>query len=275
MDMLAGNKVQATTESSTLQLVAQMHQALGFQWAHKGRRPLAGSCYNPSLMNPDYPLEHLVLGLRQAPKACVCLHGPKGTGKTEFGHYLAGALGKPLVAISAGNILEAVFGEQLLLSALNEAKLSNGILMIDDIASAQRGPDPKHGGWGAKLQPRLLQQITSYDGIVLLLSRSLSHLSCSISSCCNYFIQLGYLDFEQAWMFFNQLLGMSQLRPFQLMPVEGLEARLARVKELTPGDFVCVKKQVQASGKRLTPIALIEGLEQLGIRSHWQNIRYC
>ncbi len=61
--MLAANRIQVTTEPSMLQLVAQIPKARGYQWAYKGRRLVVESCYKPALVNPDFYLEHLVLGL--------------------------------------------------------------------------------------------------------------------------------------------------------------------------------------------------------------------
>lgn len=108
-------------DTEVLRLVGASLRAMG--------RPRALSAavlpthYDPAFINADRDLGALVEGLRRGAGARLCFYGPPGTGKTAFGHNLAKALGSPIRAKRASDLLSPYVGgtEGLIAEAFRSA----------------------------------------------------------------------------------------------------------------------------------------------------------
>jgi len=250
-------------EQTMEQLLSNLYQALGYQWEHRGRRP-SPSRFNPGLSNTDFPLEQLVSGLKRSGQARICLYGPPGTGKSELGRYLKCVLEKPLLMRKASDLLGPFVGqtEQQLAAAFAEAKKKNAILMIDEADSFLGSRSAAQQQWEVSQVNELLVQMEEFNGILIMSTNFMDHLDSAALRRFDFKIRFDYLSFDQAWSFFNRLLGMHQSQPFAAIKVEGYEARLKRLNQLTPGDFATVERRARVLAEPLTPEFLMSGLEQ-------------
>ncbi|GAA0792321.1 AAA family ATPase [Marinobacterium sediminicola] len=245
------------------QLLSSLYQALGYQWEHKERRP-SQSRFNPGLSNTDFPLERLVEGLKRSGQGRVCLYGPPGTGKSELGRYLECVLKKPLLMKKASDLLGPYVGqtEQQMASAFVEAKEAGSILMIDEADSFLEPRSEARQHWEVSQVNELLVQMEQFDGILIMSTNFIEHLDSAALRRFDFKVRFDYLAFDQAWSFFNRLLGMHQTQPFSPVEVDGIAPRLKRLTQLTPGDFATVERRAKVLGEALTPEYLIAGLEQ-------------
>jgi SpoVK/Ycf46/Vps4 family AAA+-type ATPase len=108
----------------------------------------------------------------------------------------------------------------------------------------------------------LLGQMEEFNGILIMSTNFMDRLDSAALRRFDFKIRFGYLDFDQAWAFFNRLLGMHQQKPFRTINVAGYEARLRRLNQLTPGDFATVERRARVLAEPLTPEFLMSGLEQ-------------
>lgn len=250
-------------EQTLEQLFSNLYQALGYQWEHRGRRPSTAR-FNPGLSNTDFPLERLVAGLKNSGQGRICLYGPPGTGKSEFGRYLECVLEKPLLMKKACDLLGPHVGEteQNLAAAFAAAKQKNAILMIDEADSLLGSRSAAQHSWEISQINERLVQMEAFNGILIMSTNFMDHLDSAALRRFDFKIRFGYLDADQAWAFFNRMLGMQQHGPFSPVNVEGYKTRLERLRQLTPGDFATVERRARVLAEPLTVETLMAGLEQ-------------
>lgn len=94
VDNLQGNKVKFP-EDSLMALLEDILKAQGFGKLAAATKKIGK--FDPALSNSDTDLEALSKGLKEAGAGRLCLYGPPGTGKTEFCHWLAKKLERPLI----------------------------------------------------------------------------------------------------------------------------------------------------------------------------------
>jgi len=89
----------AKREAALTRLLSDTLKAQGHPDPFKGQAGI-GVCgkFDPAFLNTPCDLAAVARQLRSVGEARLCLHGPPGTGKTAFGHWLAEELDRPLLA---------------------------------------------------------------------------------------------------------------------------------------------------------------------------------
>ncbi|QEW05904.1 ATP-binding protein [Nitrincola iocasae] len=244
-------------------ILGSLYQALGHR-EKKKRHSEVPVYFNPAFSNTDFSLECLTKELKRSRRGRVCLFGPPGTGKTSFATYLSDQLNMPLVAHKASNLLDMFLGstEKSLAHAFDEATEKSAVLLISaaDIflsSSAQ----VRHRLNVTKVH-ELLRQMEQYDGILLISTGLMTHPDMAAMRRFDFKIRFNYLDFEQTWMLFNNLIGRSHESALKAYPVDNIHSELQKLRLLTPGDFAAVERHHRAMGDTLTPQSLLNGLQQ-------------
>jgi transitional endoplasmic reticulum ATPase len=118
-------------------------------------RPLTGkfdpSAYTLAGLNASQDLAVLAGRLAgwkpgHGPGLAICLYGPPGTGKSEYVHYLAHVMSRPLIHRRASDIIRPYVGEteRLIADAFREAASEDAVLLFDEADSFIRTRERAH-----------------------------------------------------------------------------------------------------------------------------------
>lgn len=244
-------------------LLASLYQALGQREKRKQPKPTK-HFYHPAFSNTDQSLEVLTQGLQRSRMGRICLYGPPGTGKSGFAQHLASELKMPLVAKNASDLLDMYVGgtERALASAFDEARHKKGILLIDEADSFLSPRSQAQRSWEVTQVNELLVQMERYEGILIMSTNFIGHLDSAALRRFDFKVRFNYLNPEQVWMFFNNLLGRINETGIDRQPGAEIRPALDRLSQLTPGDFATVERRHKVIGQRLTPENLLLGLQQ-------------
>jgi SpoVK/Ycf46/Vps4 family AAA+-type ATPase len=227
-----------------------------------GVRRHAGSRFDPTTFRLDAvacteDLEALTGRLaswRQGPGPglSLCLHGPPGTGKSEYARYLAHCMGRPVVYRRVSDLQSMWVGqtEKNLAAAFREAEREDALLLLDEADSFLRDRRGAVRSWEVSEVNELLQQLEAYRGVVVCTTNLFGELDPASLRRFALKLELGYLDPRRARIAFDALLAPLLERPLAPEEEAVLHARLARLATLTSGDLAVVRRRIRALGQR-------------------------
>jgi SpoVK/Ycf46/Vps4 family AAA+-type ATPase len=197
--------------------------------------------YDPAFIKADVNLDELAAGLATAGRGRLCLYGPPGTGKTAYGHWLAQELGMPLLIKRGSDLLSKWVGgsERNIAEAFQEAQQSDSILLIDEVDSFLQDREGAHRSWEISSVNEMLIQMESFPGIFIASTNLINGLDQASLRRFDLKVEFGYLAPEQAWRLLARHCKTLGLR----RPARALRPNLARLTNLTPGDFAAVARQ--------------------------------
>lgn len=206
-----------------------------------------------SLFESDPPIGPLVERLARAGcgDVSMLMSGPPGTGKTAFAHHLAQALDRPLVTKRASDLLSRWVGgtEANIADAFAEARERECVLLFDEADSI--------------LFDRTTAQHSWEVGQVNEMLTWLDHHPLPVIAATNYGHRLDPAALRR-FVFKLDLLPLGRTRAalaferFFEMPAP---PELAEVRNLTPGDFSVVARQLRFGGP-MTAAQIVERLAQ-------------
>jgi transitional endoplasmic reticulum ATPase len=235
-DLAEGEPSEVVEQLINHTLEAQHHRPLHAQDAN--RLP---EVYEPAFISSDTDLAAVAEGLKRTRSARLCLYGPPGTGKTAYGRWLAEQLGMPLLVRRASDFLSKYLGEaeQNMARAFAQAKSEGAVLLIDEVDSFLRDRRGAQHSWEVTHVNEMLTQVEAFQGVLIASTNLMDNLDPASLRRFDLKVKFDYLRPEQA------------LRLFLLYcPLFGIEAdeagagpRLARLTQLTPGDFAAVYRR--------------------------------
>jgi hypothetical protein len=201
------------------------------------------------------PLDKITAGLkkfhaalRDGPAAgaarniCVLLHGPPGTGKTEFAKHIARETGAKLIIKNASDLLDAFVGgtEARIKAAFDEAEEERAILFMDEADSILRDRAGAFRSWEVSQTNELLGGMERFRGIMICATNFERSLDLASLRRFSVKIEFDYLSPGGALLFYKRVLpGIASQEG--LSPEE--ERRLRSLSKLTPGDFKVVAQK--------------------------------
>ena len=228
-------------------LSAQGHGTL--RQLHSHRPP---EHYDPALINTDQDPQRLLQGLGNAGSARLCLYGAPGTGKTAFAQWLAEQLERPLRVQRASDLLSKWVGqaEKNIAAAFDHAQRDNAVLLIDEVDSFLRDRRGAKASWEVTQVNEMLTQMEQFEGIFIASTNLMDGFD------------------PAALRRFDLKLRFDPLRPAQALALlqthcsaqgwalpDHAASTLARLPQLTPGDFAAALRQ-----HRFAPLAGAEAL---------------
>lgn len=220
--------------------------------------------YSLDFLNPSQDLAELTNGLKQKTVGRLCFYGPPGSGKTALAYYIVEQVNKPLLQKHASDILSCFVGmtEKLIAEMFRQAKEEDAVLLLDEADSFLQDRRGAHRSWEITQVNELLVQMEAFDGLFICSTNLMDSLDQAVLRRFDLKISFGYLKPDQAWnMFVLALTESGGDNPEPHVP-ESVLARLARLVNLTPGDFATVIRQARVLGKSYDAEQLLAALEE-------------
>jgi transitional endoplasmic reticulum ATPase len=224
-------------------------------------RGLSTLAYDLGYCHASTDLRTLAEGLRRRRQGRVCLYGPPGTGKTAFGHHLAERLDCPLIERRASDLLDMYLGqtEKNIAAMFRQATSEGAILLLDEADSFLRSRQGAVRSWEVTQVNELLKQLEEFKGIFVCATNLMEQLDEAVLRRFDFKVEYRYLNREQGRRLF--LATLRECGAGRERPGEPIMSRLARLENLTPGDFATVVRQTRLGGGELGAQRLVEGLE--------------
>ncbi|OYU44718.1 MAG: hypothetical protein CFE44_11420 [Burkholderiales bacterium PBB4] len=203
-----------------------------------------------SLQNPPWDanavqasedLLEIAAGIGRCGSARLLLYGAPGTGKTAYAHALARMLDKPLLEQRASDLLSPWVGEteQRIQQAFATALTDDAVLFIDEVDSLLSSRDKAARNWEVSQVNELLEQLSDFEGVVVLATNRLDALDDAVLRRMDAKIQFEGLNPDQLKASFVALCAQIEVHP----SASQLHA-VAMLKGLTPGDFACLRRRL-------------------------------
>jgi SpoVK/Ycf46/Vps4 family AAA+-type ATPase len=189
------------------------------------------------LYNTEPPLGAVLESIAECNYSDVSLllSGPPGTGKTAFAHHFATRLDKPLLTKRASDLLSKWVGgtERNIAEAFADARKEQGVLFFDEADSLMFDRATANASWEAGQVNELLSWLDRHDQPVLAATNFAAKLDVASLRRFDFKLELKPLDRAGLSHAFCKFFGAEA-------PKE-----IARLRNLTPGDFSVVKKQMR------------------------------
>jgi SpoVK/Ycf46/Vps4 family AAA+-type ATPase len=203
-------------------------------------------------------LAAVATGLAKSRTGRLCLYGAPGTGKSAYARWLARELDRPILVKRASDLLSMWVGEneQNIAQAFQEAERENAILLMDEVDGFLQDRRGAHRSWEVTQVNEMLTQMESFSGIFIASTNLMDSIDQAALRRFDVKAKFGYLAPAQAW---GLLQRYSADRGFPSAAV-GLQSRLGRLTNLTPGDFAVVARRQRLSDL-VDAAAWVEALE--------------
>jgi SpoVK/Ycf46/Vps4 family AAA+-type ATPase len=208
--------------------------------------------HDVALVNSSVDVTALIAGLNRNRTGRLCFYGPPGTGKTALAAHIAKALNLTLQQSRASDLLDPFVGgtEQNMARVFTRAKHDKCVLLIDEADSFLRDRQGAARSWEATLVNEMLTQIEHYEGILVCTTNMLDQLDPAALRRFDIKVEFTWLTRAQAWKLFCVAIGAE-------LHDQTVEASLADLRCLTPGDFASVLRRLRIMGTTPTPRELV------------------
>ena len=194
------------------------------------------------LFETDRPLAPLLEAVAAggATDVSMLLSGPPGTGKTALAHHFARALDRPLLVKRASDLLSKWVGgtEKAIASAFEEARRDNSVLLFDEADSLLFDRRTARASWEVGQVNELLTWLDRHPLPVVAATNHADKLDPASLRRFVFKLRLDPLGPERLRRAFRQWFAME--------PPAGLMA----LRNLTPGDFAVVARQLRHAPAR-------------------------
>ncbi len=194
--------------------------------------------FNFSLLNTNIDLKKIISKLKQSnlPRSIsFCLSGLPGTGKSEFARYFADELNMPILQKRASDILGKYVGESEanIASAFEEAAENEAVLIFDEADSLLQSRELAKHQWEVSQVNEMLTWMEKHPFPFFCTTNLASRLDIASLRRFTFKAEFRPLTPEQNHIAYSNF--------FSAPPPNELD----RLDDLTPADFVNVKRRLQ------------------------------
>lgn len=230
--------------------------------AAAGTAPLplraTGSDYLPDALNTSAYLGAIAAQLAgsfasDTHGVTLCLHGPSGTGKSQWVRHLAERLGRQLHVQRVADIESKWVGEseKAVARAFDRAEREGAVLLFDEADSFLRARDEATRRFEVTLTNEFLQLLEEARSIVACTTNCFDALDPAVLRRFDLKIAFDYLRPAQASRLFASVFG--PLLASAALPEPGALTRsLEELGVLAPGDFATVARRARLLGTQAT-----------------------
>jgi SpoVK/Ycf46/Vps4 family AAA+-type ATPase len=197
------------------------------------------------------------------PPVSLCLHGPSGTGKSEFVRRLARKMGRKLIEKRVSQIEDKWVGatEKNIAAAFAEAEREGAVLLFDEADSFLRARTEARYRWDVTLVNEFLQQLERFPGVVACTTNLFNELDPAVLRRFTFKVEFGYLGPEQAMTLFEALRAKVVGGEPMLEERRKVAKRLGALGRVTPGDFAVVARRAELMAKTWGHVEILRELE--------------
>ncbi len=220
--------------------------------------------YRLDWLNTSTDMVSVASSLASTGRGRILLFGPPGSGKTAFAHYLSKQADRPLMLKRASDLMSMWLGEteKNLHEMFVEATRDEAILLLDEADSFLQDRRGAQRSWELTQVNELLTRMENFQGLFICATNFMEHLDPAAMRRFTFKIKFDYLRLEQTEILFQetiQQLGGSTPDGFSRQKYHHV---LARLRNLTPGDFSAAADRFAVINKVPTPAELLEELTQ-------------
>lgn len=256
-DIQAMNSLKTKEQKlEILKTILTQHQV--FTSGEKDALMKKSSKYELEILNTDYSVEDILsktalfFNERKEFKEKgifninILLHGPPGTGKTEFVKHLAEMTDRELIIKRVSDIRSKWYGESVrnIAASFKEARENNSILFFDE-ADTFFGNRESANEYHGEETNEFLTQMENFEGLLICATNFTQRLDQASMRRFNYKVKFDYLKNDAKCSLFRKYF--SELTDELQAP---LEDRLRRIPGLTPGDFKVVYQKNAFQGHK-------------------------
>ncbi|MBP7531363.1 MAG: AAA family ATPase [Ottowia sp.] len=225
----------------------------------KGRRQV--TTYDLGMLNVEsrFEIPRIVEALKARGHGALCFYGAPGTGKTALGEYIAQQMDQPLIIKQASDLVSKYVGEteQNMAAMFEEATQEKAVLLLDEADSFLLDRRGAQRSYEVTEVNEMLQQMERHDGVFICTTNLLDRIDQAALRRFTFKIRFKPLTAEQREkMFVTEALGGNA----ELLTDE-VRRRLAKLEQLTPGDFAAVKRQTDILAAEFSVEEFLEQLE--------------
>ncbi len=249
-------RIEATYET----LMRQYKAAAGLPARRSAYPPIDD--YRAEWLNVDADVPQLIAALARRPRGRLLFHGPPGTGKTGLAHHLAQALDRPLRVRRASDLVSKWVGEteKNLCAMFEEAAADDAVLLLDEADSFLQDRSRARAQWEVTEVNELLTQMEGFDGLFICATNYIEQLDPAAMRRFSLKLRFDALRPEQAASLFRVHCGrLCGRAPCDVERAE-IEAALATLAGLTPGDFAAAAARWEMLDQRPTPAEFMAAL---------------
>ena len=225
----------------------------------KGRRQV--TTYDLGMLNVEsrFEIPRIVEALKARGHGALCFYGAPGTGKTALGEYIAQQMDQPLIIKQASDLVSKYVGEteQNMAAMFAEASQEKAVLLLDEADSFLLDRRGAQRSYEVTEVNEMLQQMERHHGVFICTTNLLDRIDQAALRRFTFKIRFKPLTAEQREkMFVTEALGGNA----ELLTDE-VRRRLAKLEQLTPGDFAAVKRQTDILAAEFSVEEFLEQLE--------------
>jgi SpoVK/Ycf46/Vps4 family AAA+-type ATPase len=201
----------------------------------------------------------------------LCLYGRSGTGKSEYVHYLARRMDRPLIVRNVSDLQSKWVGdtEKQIASAFDAARREGAVLLFDEadtFLSDRRGATQS---WERSQVNEFLQQLEACRGFVAVTTNLYQGLDPAVLRRFVFKVEFLPLRPEQRLALWRAHLATFLPAPLDDAGLRAVEGALRDLGELVPGDFgVVARRQRVLGGRAEAAELLLELAEEMNSRKH-------
>ncbi len=217
--------------------------------------------YDLDMLNVEtrFDIPRIVQALKARGHGTLCFYGAPGTGKTALAEYIAKSLNQPLIVKQASDLMSKFVGEteQNMAAMFRDAEAEKAVLLLDEADSFLQDRRGAQRSYEVTEVNEMLQGMERFKGIFVCTTNLLDRLDQAALRRFTFKIKFQPLTAAQRERMFTAeaLAGdASQLTP-------ALQAALAKLDQLCPGDFAAVKRQVEILATAFTADEFLEQLQ--------------